>query len=32
MTKNITLHDNGNIFEEISYKDGKKDGECTSFY
>ena len=32
LIKNITLHDNGNIFEEISYKDGKKDGECTSFY
>ena len=32
MNKKITYYDNGNIFEEIFYKDGKKDGECTSFY
>ena len=26
MNKNITYHENGNIFEEIFYKDGRKDG------
>ena len=32
MTKKYSFHDNGNIYEEIFYKDGIKDGECTSFY
>ena len=32
MTKNITYHDNGNICEESFYKDGKRNGECTTYY
>ena len=31
MKKQITYHDNGKIFEEVSYKDGRKDGECASY-
>ena len=32
MTKNITYHDNGNICEEGFYKDGRREGECISYY
>ena len=28
----ITYHDNGNKCEEGYYKDGKREGECTSWY
>ena len=32
MNKQITYHDNGNICEESFYKDGKRNGECTTYY
>jgi len=32
MNKNITYHDNGNICEEGFYKDGRREGECTTYY
>ena len=32
MAKQITYHDNGNICEEGFYKDGRREGECTTYY
>ena len=32
MVKNITYHDNGNICEESFYKDGRRNGECTTAF
>jgi len=32
MRKQFTYHDNGNICEEGFYKDGRREGECISYY
>ena len=32
LNKQITYHDNGNICEESFYKDGIREGECTTYY
>ena len=32
LNKQITYHDNGNICEESFYKNGRRDGECTTYY
>ena len=32
MLKQITYHDNGNKCEEGFYEDGRREGECLSYY
>ena len=32
MAKHTIYHDNGNKWEEGHYKNGKREGECISFY